>query len=133
MDKLNELRERAKELQIFLETESSNNPEELTDRILKLMSYIAYSGEMLAEAKKLLRSRKSSEISKTIIAIAKEQCLSASVQNALLDSICDDESFLVDFIERVNRTATHQLDACRSLLSYEKEQLKQVNYGSSNV
>ena len=133
MDKLNELRERAKELQMFLETESSNNPEELTDRILKLMSYIAYSGEMLAEAKKLLRSRKSSEISKTIIAIAKEQCLSASVQNALLDSICDDESFLVDFIERVNRTATHQLDACRSLLSYEKEQLKQVNYGSSNV
>ena len=130
MDKLNELRERAKELQMFLETESSNNPEELTDRILKLMSYIAYSGEMLAEAKKLLRSRKSSEISKTIIAIAKEQCLSASVQNALLDSICDDEAFLVDFIERVNRTATHQLDACRSLLSYEKEQLKQVNYGN---
>ena len=130
MDKLNELRERAKELQIFLETESSNNPEELTDRILKLMSYIAYSGEMLAEAKKLLRSRKSSEISKTIIAIAKEQCLSASVQNALLDSICDDEAFLVDFIERVNRTATHQLDGCRSLLSYEKEQLKQVNYGN---
>ena len=98
---INELRERAKELQMFLETESSNNPEELTDRILKLMSYIAYSGEMLAEAKKLLRSRKSSEISKTIIAIAKEQCLSASVQNALLDSICDDEAFLVDFIERV--------------------------------
>ena len=130
MDKLNELRERAKELQMFLETESSNNPEELTDRILKLMSYIAYSGEMLAEAKKLLRSRKSSEISKTIIAIAKEQCLSASVQNALLDSICDDEAFLVDFIERVNRTATHQLDGCRSLLSYEKEQLKQVNYGN---
>ena len=130
MDKLNELRERAKELQMFLETESSNNPEELTDRILKLMSYIAYSGEMLVEAKKLLRSRKSSEISKTIIAIAKEQCLSASVQNALLDSICDDEAFLVDFIERVNRTATHQLDACRSLLSYEKEQLKQVNYGN---
>lgn len=124
MDKLNELRERAKELQMFLETESSNNPEELTDRILKLMSYIAYSGEMLAEAKKLLRSRKSSEISKTIIAIAKEQCLSASVQNALLDSICDDESFLVDFIERVNRTATHQLDGCRSLLSYTKEELK---------
>ena len=130
MDKLNELRERAKELQMFLETESSNNPEELTDRILKLMSYIAYSGEMLAEAKKLLRSRKSSEISKTTIAIAKEQCLSASVQNALLDSICDEEAFLVDFIERVNRTATHQLDACRSLLSYEKEQLKQVNYGN---
>lgn len=129
MDKLNELRERAKELQMFLETESSNNPEELTDRILKLMSYIAYSGEMLAEAKKLLRSRKSAEISKTIIAIAKEQCLSASVQNALLDSICDEEAFLVDFIERINRSATHQLDGCRSLLSYEKEGLRMNKTG----
>ena len=128
-----ELKDQAREIQLFLETESSTNPEELSLRILKLMTFIASSGEMLSEAKKLLRSRKSSEISKTIIAIAKEQCLSASVQNALLDSICDDESFLVDFIERVNRTATHQLDACRSLLSYEKEQLKQVNYGSSNV
>lgn len=130
MDKLNELRERAKEFQMFLETESSNNPEELTDRILKLMSYIAYSGEMLAEAKKLLRSRKSSEISKTIIAIAKEQCLSASVQNALLDSICDEEAYLVDYIDRINRTATHQLDGCRSLLSYEKEcaRINKVGY-----
>jgi hypothetical protein len=119
-----ELRDRAKELQMFLETESSNDPAELQDRILKLMAYIAYSGEMLAEAKRLLRSRKSAEISKTIIAIAKEQCLSASVQNALLDSICDEEAYLVDFIDRINRTATHQLDGCRSLLSYEKEGLR---------
>jgi hypothetical protein len=119
-----ELRDRAKELQMFLETESSNDPAELQDRILKLMAYIAYSGEMLAEAKRLLRSRKSAEISKTIIAIAKEQCLSASVQNALLDSICDEEAYLVDWIDRINRTATHQLDGCRSLLSYEKEGLR---------
>lgn len=124
MSPLADLNDKALQIQNYLEVNVSNDPEELKGRIIMLMSHIAYSGQMLAEAKRLLRSRKSSEISKTIIAIAKEQCLSASVQNALLDSICDEEAYLVDFIERVNRTATHQLDACRSLLSYEKEGMR---------
>ena len=124
MSPLADLNDKALQIQNYLEVNVSNDPEELKERIIMLMSHIAYSGQMLAEAKRLLRSRKSSEISKTIIAIAKEQCLSASVQNALLDSICDEEAYLVDFIERVNRTATHQLDACRSLLSYEKEGMR---------
>jgi hypothetical protein len=88
------------------------------------MTYVACSGEMLAQAKKLLRTKKTSEIQKTILAIAKESCLSASVQNALLDSICEEENYLVDFIERINRTCVHQLDGVRSLLSYEKEGLR---------
>jgi hypothetical protein len=88
------------------------------------MTYMARSGEMLANAKRTLRSRKTSEISKTIIAIAKEQFLSATVQNALLDSICEDEAFMVDWLERINRSCTHQIEGLRSLLSYEKEQMK---------
>lgn len=119
-----DLKDKALQIQSYLEVEMSREPEEISERIIMLMSYIAYSGQMLAEAKQILRAKKSSEISKTIIAIAKEQCLSASVQNALLDSICDQESYLVDLIERINRTATHQLDACRSLLSYERENMR---------
>lgn len=124
-----ELRDRAKEIQSFLEIEPSTNPAELQDRIIRLMAYIATSGEMLAESKKILRSRKTAEISKTIITIAKEQCLSATVQNALLDSICEEEGYLVDLIERVNRSATHQLEGCRSLLSFEKEGLRMNKTG----
>jgi len=88
------------------------------------MSYMSRSGEMLAKAKKILRARKTSEINKTIISIAKASHLSASVQNALLDSICEEESYLVDWTERINKTCTHQIDGLRSLLSYEKEEMR---------
>jgi energy-converting hydrogenase Eha subunit C len=116
--------EEAKKIQDYLDITVSSDPAELVDRIANLMTYMARSGEMLANAKRTLRSRKTSEISKTIIAIAKEQFLSATVQNALLDSICEDEAFMVDWLERINRSCTHQIEGLRSLLSYEKEQMK---------
>lgn len=118
------MKEEAKKIQDFLDVTVSSDPAELVDRIATLMTYMARSGEMLAKAKKELRAKKTYEISKTIIAIAKEQCLSATVQNALLDSICEEEAFMVDWLERINRNCTHQIDGLRSLLSYEKEQMK---------
>jgi hypothetical protein len=129
MNSLETLKERAFEIQKYLEIECSNSPEEIRERMYGLMAYIATSGELLAQAKRMLRAKKSQEISKTIIAIAKESHLSATVQNALLDSICEEENYLVDLLERINRSATHQLDALRSLLSYEKEALRLNNTG----
>lgn len=109
----------------FLNCEiQSDNPEEIKLRGDALAVYISRTGNMLAEAKKLLRRRKSNEISNTIIAIAKEQCLSAKVQNALIDSIAEDEAYLVDLLDRLNAAATHQVDALRSLLSYNREELR---------
>ncbi|MEN6569036.1 MAG: hypothetical protein ABFC18_03385 [Rikenellaceae bacterium] len=121
------MREEAQKIQDYLDINVSSEPAELTERIATLMSYMSRSGEMLAKAKKILRAKKTAEISKTIINIAKEQCLSASVQNALLDSICEEESYMVDWIERINRACTHQIDGLRSLLSYEKEQMRFTN------
>lgn len=114
----------AREMQDYLEISTSNDPVEYVERISRLMGFLARSGEMFARAKQVLRAKKTTEISKTILAIAKEQCLSASVQNALLDSICGDEAFMVDWLDRINRSCTHQLDSLRSLLSYEKEQMR---------
>ena len=85
---------------------------------------MARSGQMLAEAKKRLRDKKSSEISETILKIAKQNFLSAKAQNALVESIAQEENFLVDWLDRINKTCTHQIDALRSLLSYEKENLR---------
>lgn len=118
------MKEEAQKIQNYLEHTVSSDPAELVDRIANLLVYMARSGEMLAQAKKNLRAKKTSEISKTIINIAKEQCLSASVQNALLDSICEEEAFLVDWLDRINRSCTHQIEGLRSLLSYEKEQMR---------
>ena len=121
--------EESQKIQDYLEISCSNEPEEIKQRISDLQVFLARSGNMLAEAKKELRKKKTSEISKTIIDIAKTQFLSSKAQNALVDSIAEDEAFLVDWLERINRSCTHQIDALRSLLSYEKESLRLNNTG----
>lgn len=112
------------EISDYLNITCSNNPQEIQERISVIMVYMMRTGEMLADAKKTLRRKKSDEIQNTIIRIAKENCLSAKVQNVLLDSIAEDEAFLVDRLDRLNASCTHQLDALRTLLSFEKESLR---------
>ena len=113
-----------KEISDYLNITCSNNPQEIQERISTIMVYMMHTGEMLADAKKMLRRKKSDEIQNTIIQIAKENCLSAKIQNALLESIAEDEAFLVDRLDRLNASCVHQLDALRTLLSFEKESLR---------
>lgn len=123
------LQEEAQQIQEYLDIECSENPEEVLERIRAIMPYISRTAFMLAEAKKALRRKKASEISNTIINIAKEQCLSAKVQNTLIDSIAEEEAYLVDWLDRLNAAATHQVDALRSILSYERENLRITKTG----
>lgn len=118
------LQQEAQQIQSYLDTECSENPEEVLERIRTTMTYISRTSFMLAEAKKSLRQKKASEISKTIINIAKEQFLSAKVQNTLIDCIAEEESHLVEWIERLNAAATHQVEGLRSILSFERENLR---------
>ena len=118
-----------KEISDYLNIACSNNPQEIQERISTIMVYMMRTGEMLANAKKMLRKKKSYEIQNTIIRIAKENCLSAKIQNALLDSIAEDEAFLVDKLDRLNASCVHQLDALRTLLSFEKESLRLTKTG----
>jgi uncharacterized protein YoaH (UPF0181 family) len=121
---IDEIKAESETIQAYLDITVSNEAAEMSERISMLMSYMSRSGEMLALAKKALRAKKTQEINRTIISIAKASRLSATVQNALLDSICEEESFFVDWLDRINRSCTHQIDGLRSLLSYEKEELR---------
>ena len=123
----NALFSEAKEIQSFAEITVSDNPQEIAERISDCGVYIARTGKMLADAKYHLNSKKREDIMNLIKQIADER-LSAKVQNSIIDSLCKDEQYLVGWIERLNRAITHQQDACRSLLSYEKEQLRILNY-----
>lgn len=123
------LLEEAQQIQDYLDTTCSENPEEVLERIRAIMPFISRTAFMLAEAKKALRRKKASEISNTIINIAKEQCLSAKVQNTLIDSIAEEEAYFVDWLDRLNAAATHQVDALRSILSFERENLRITKTG----
>ena len=118
------LNEEATQIQEYLEIQCSDNPAEIQQRIRELAVYTARTGKMLADAKMILNTKKTSEIQKTIISIAKEAHLAAAVQSALLKSICIEESYLVDWLDRLNATCTHQSSSMITLLSYAKEEMK---------
>lgn len=124
MNTIERIRKEATEIQEYCEIVCSENPDEIQERIRILTSYLARTAFMLKESKLLLRRKKSLEIGETIIKIAKENYLSAKAQNALIDCIANEENELVDWLDRLNATCTHQIDAMRSLLSYEKENLR---------
>lgn len=121
--------EETQKIQDFLEITCSENPVEIKNRISDLNVYMARSGQMWADAKKECSKKVSSEIKEKIIEIAKQNYLSATAQNKLIKSIAEDEQHLVDWLERINRTCVHQIDALRSVLSYEKEQLRLMGTG----
>lgn len=106
-------------------------PDELNATIERgktIAVYHARSGYMLAQAKQLVRIKKTNEIGQTIIRIAKESCLSAKAQNALVDSIASEEMLLVDWLDRINSMCVHQLDFIRSIISKEKAEMQMSSF-----
>lgn len=124
-----QLRAEATTMQHYLEELCPADPAQINERIRTLQVYMARSGEMLAQAKELLNRKRSQEIAQTIVKIAREGHLSAKAQNVLVDSLAAEESFLVDWIDRINATCTHQADHTRSLLAYEREQMRLLRTG----
>jgi hypothetical protein len=112
------------DIQAYAEITPSDNPNEIAQRIVDLGVYIARTGKMLADAKYHLNRKRRDDTMELIEKILGDKKLSAKVQNSLIDSLCRDEQYLVDWKERLNRAVTHQQDAMRSLLSYERENLR---------
>lgn len=124
------LEEEALNIQAFLETDIETSPEhmqmhgdEIEVRGNQISVYLARTGAMLADAKFHLNERLRSDILKQLLKEMEATFLSAAVQKEFIRSACVYETWLVDFIGRLNATATHQLDWYRSLLSKYKEEL----------
>ena len=120
---LEKLTKECQDIQSFLEVTMSDTSAEVVARGCDLSVYMARTGQMLADAKKLCSGKKKEDILEAIAYIS-EAKLSAKVQNALVDSMRQDEQYLVDWITRLNATCTHQLDWCRTLISKNKEELR---------
>ena len=110
---------RCQEIQSYLEITISEEPAELVDRGNTLSVYMAQSGKMLADAKYHRdKAVKESVLNKM------DTGLSPTTLNKLIDADCEEENYLVNWCDRINRTCVHQSDWCRSLLSKAKEEMK---------
>jgi len=125
---IEDIRKECEMYQAELETVISTDINASIDRGVNIAAYHARIGLLLAEAKKLARIKKNSEIAEAIIKIAKENYLSAKAQNALIDSIAEEELFIVDWLDRLNSACVHQMDLVRTIVSKEKEEMKYQNF-----
>jgi hypothetical protein len=116
------------DMQATLEELIPDDINAVVERAKVLAVIMARSGNMLAEAKKSARAKRATEIGNVIVKIAKENCLAAKAQNALVDSIASDELELVDWLDRINAGCVHQIDLCRTIISKEKEEMRMSNF-----
>jgi hypothetical protein len=124
-----ELVKEAETIQAFAEITVSDDMSEVVNRGNDLMTYIARTGKMQADAKYHLEIKRKGGALDVVARLSEGLKMSATVQNALIDSLSAGELSLYEGIERLNRTCTHQLDWCRTLVSKAKEEMRMTNIG----
>lgn len=117
-----ELNKLAEKMQVYLETDLGPDPEHLIDRAELLTILIAKSGQALAEAK-FIQDMIINEGLLSAINQGLETKLSPSLVNKFVSSNAKDVNFLVNWLDRINSAATHQLDGIRTIISYKKAEL----------
>lgn len=112
-------------MQASLEVTMSENPVEAMERGNELMVIIARSGKMKADAEYHLNSAQFSEVYKQLRKVIENMPgnISVKLQNSIVDNVCKDEKYLVSWCDRINRSATHQLDYIRTVISYAKSEM----------
>jgi hypothetical protein len=109
----------AKTIDDFMNITCSEQPEDAINRGNDLLVYLARTGKMLADAKYW----QDEAINNSIIEKLKDQIdLPPMILKKFIDSSTKRENYLVTWIDRMNRTCTHQLDFLRTVVSFAKAQ-----------
>lgn len=117
-----------KNIDSFLNITMSENADEAVARGNDLSVYMARTGKLLADSKYWLDLSMRAEVMDTLRETVKDSKATAKAINALIDSLCREERYLVNWCERLNRTATHQLSWCVTVISKAKEEMKMAGF-----
>ena len=125
--KIEDIKFELEAIQQFLEISISEDMNEVEQRGNELTVNMARSGKLLADAKYHRDEKLNSAIVEELKKILQ---LAPSTANKYIDALTKEENYLVSWSERVNRTCTHQIDWCRTLISKAKEEMRVSSYGS---
>lgn len=128
-----EIEQELSSMQEYLEQVMPDHPDDVIERGAQLQVWIARSGKLLADTKLILNEAMQGEVMEILRNTARATGASHTAVNALVKSACRQEQYLVDWSERLNRTATHQLEFLRSVLSKAREEMKISAYQMGNI
>ena len=126
MNLLEKYSEELNNMQQYLEITVSDDPNEISERLSSIAVYMARTGYLLAEAKMELDQARVSAYSTHVGTIGK---LPATVSKMFIESVTDQQNRLVNWVDRLNSACIHQGDILRTLLSFQKENLKLTRTG----
>lgn len=126
MNLLEKYSEELNNMQQYLEITVSDDPNEISERLSSIAVYMARTGYLLAEAKMELDQARVSAYSTHIGTLGK---LPATVSKMFIESVTDQQNRLVNWVDRLNSACIHQGDILRTLLSFQKENLKLTRTG----
>lgn len=109
--------------EIVQSTYNDKDGNTLVERITLLNQYLAYTSELMADAKFYLDAKKG-KVSEEIFSDEKFKNLSPTKSKSLIEGRCALENRIYVRVERLNRTVTHQLEGLRSQLSFLKQQME---------
>lgn len=122
MYSIDQLKQKARDMQKFLEVKSGSEANDLIERAENLMVLMAQSGQCLADAKYLQDIAVGNAIQKSIN-LEFDKKLTPSTINKYVSAEAKEFNHLVNTFDRINAAATHQLDGCRSILSFRKSEM----------
>lgn len=122
MYSLEQLRAKAETMQKFLEKKSGQEPNDIIERLEHLNIMVAQSGQCLADAKYYQDQIVNGSITEALTK-AYEERLSPSTINLFVKTSAKEYNYLVTIFDRINATATHQIDSLRTILSYRKTEM----------
>lgn len=107
-----------------IDTMLVDDPNVVVDELIIAENIMVNSGKLLADAKYWLNEAMHSDTINTMKMLTKEQPkITSTAINQIVKSLCKDQQYMVDFAERLNRSATHRADYCRSIMSKHKAEM----------
>lgn len=125
-DKTEQLRAEAAAIQDFLELTCSDDPNEMVARLSDLSVYMARTGKMLADARRMQDAAVAAAYAEHTKSILK---MPATVARKFIESQTAAENYLVNWLDRLNRACTHQSENLRTQVSFAKQQLELTRKG----
>jgi hypothetical protein len=107
---------------------NQDNPAAVLQRGQELESFLALTGKLVADSKYWQDQFLNSAIKESIEESLKNNGWSVSTINKKIGAVCKENNYLVNWSERLNAAITHQLDFLRSVISKQKEEMRQMQW-----